>query len=131
MLSATHFVEHAEGLVARLVEHGLGVGQPPRDHLGCGDLATVLAADGRDDDHDPVLGQVAAVAQHHVLEIADLEPVDERDTGGCAVDDARGPVGQLDHAAVLGEHDLPCRDAGVAGQAGVGRRASGTRRARA
>ena len=109
-------LQDALGLDAHLVEQRLGLAEPARDQLRRARDLAVRPAERRDDDQDAVLGQVAAVAERDVVDVADAEPVHEGDAGL----DVTGQVGarlvELDHGAVLGKHDPVLRHAALGGQ---------------
>ena len=124
--------ERPLGLVARLLEQRVGLGEAARDDLGRRDLAAVLRPDGGDDDEDAVLGEVAAVAERDVLDVPHAEAVDERASDSTLVDDAGAmPLRELDDGAVLGEDDPVGRRRRRRARGAPAPRACGTRRARA
>src|SRR5437879_7218712 len=88
-----------EDVRARLLPH-----DPAGDEVGPGDDLARLLGDRQHGEHEAVLGEVAAVAQHLVLDVADALPVDEDAAGGYPL----GPPGaarrvELEHVAVLEE----------------------------
>ncbi len=109
--------EHAAGLAAQLRRQRLGLlAESARDQLrrSCQHRFAVRARERRDDDEHAVLRQPPPVAQCDVVHVADTEAIDEGHAGRDLVDDVRATLGQLDDAAVLGEHDVLLGDAALA-----------------
>ena len=60
-----------------------------RDQFGFADQRAGLAADRDDRDDDAVAGEVPAIAQHFVADLADARHVDQHASGGRLVGNAR------------------------------------------
>ena len=72
-------------LLAQLGQQLVVVGEAARDQLG---LRGAVVGERRDDDQHAVLRHVPAVAQRDVRDVADADPVDERDAGLDVIGDA-------------------------------------------
>ncbi len=101
--------------IARLgeIEHAA------RDEVRTGDDARFLRVDGDDDHHDPVAGEVLAIAQHRFADVADPAAVDHHVAAVGPSDFLRALFGELHHVTVLGDEDVVARDAGLLRQVAV------------
>ena len=68
--SAIGLAHHVGALVEQVLGLG-GVDPAPRDDLGTGEDGARLHVDGDDHDHDALLGEHLAIAQHTLADVAD------------------------------------------------------------
>ena len=109
------------GLVTKLVEQLVRLGEAARDELGRRDLAAVRGCQGRHDDEHAVVGELPPIAKRDVLDVADTQAVDERHPGVDPVDEPCAAARELDDRAVLGDEDALVGNTRVAGELRVRR----------
>src|SRR5882672_65103 len=79
--------------------------EPARDDIGHALERTRLLVDRDDRDDQPVLGQMAAVAQHLVADLAGSGVVDQHAADRRLARDPRAGLVEMEHVAVLREED--------------------------
>src|SRR5699024_8668228 len=117
-----HIQDGVQRHLPQLVHQSLGllyIYKAPGDDVGAGDQGPVLSGHGDHHNHHAVLGQVAAVPQHHAAHVAHAGAVHEHLARGDGAPQLAGLGGQLNDPADVADDDVVGLHPHLLGQLGV------------